>query len=145
MVRETWQADEVSITVWIEDANGDPTGDAVYTKIFGRGFTGRQRLRKQRRPVPGRTAPMILAVHDGYDLSIAALHYQTDDDFVQFDDPTKRFRVQVAMVNPRYTGTGTLTNDTVTFSQCLASPDLTVQDGQINKIRIEFDAETRVA
>lgn len=173
MNREVWSANEVTVEVWPEDANGvfdwgrsttyvydegdfeeevfkydfaDAGFDVTpdFTDAFGLRFEAAQRVTTRERYVPGLGKPHIRAVPMGYSLGVSVGHYSTLADFAQFTDPTEKWRVRISFSNPRYTGVSPLTNDSpLDFRGCVATVEMTGQDDNPNEVRVSFTAENR--
>lgn len=173
MKREVWSANEVTVGVWPEDADGvfdwarsttyvyaagDFTGGvfkydfadaefttaADFTDAFGHKFSALQKVKISERYVPGLGHPNVKGVPMGFSLGLSVAHYSTLADFTQFTDPTEDWRVLISFSNPRYTGVAPLTNDDpLDFRGCIAVADMSGQDDDVNEIRLTFTAETR--
>jgi len=171
--REQWSANEVTVSVWPEDADGlfdwarsvpyvYDAGDfddgvfkydfadaefdtaADFTDAFGRRFNATQKVSSRERYVPGLGHPHISAVPMGFNIGLSVGHYSTLADFSQFTDPTEKWRVLIAFANPRYTGVAPLTNDDpLDFRGCIAVVDMSGQDDDPNEVRLVFTAEKR--
>ena len=146
MVRETWIAEECSVSIWLEDAGGNVVGDAIFEDTFGQSFSAESQSDVIRRRASGRKAPLLYAVSNGYALAVTVMHYDTATDFSQFDDPSNRFRLYVVLENERYTGISPLTDDDpLVFSGCRPTVGLSGETGGgPNTIRLRFDAEERL-
>jgi len=111
VTREVWSAFEATVTFWEIDSSGIILSPAVRELSKGRKLSCRPIRRVKKFQQPGVGYEEVNTAIIGHEIRIGELFSRKSTQLTPFEDSTKRWRVLLQLVNPRYSGVAPLEND----------------------------------
>lgn len=130
MGRKAWVAEEAEVSFWEIDALGiiqpNPTIESYCQNVTVKPL--RQVMKKRQ---PGCAYEETRAAVIAHEITIGRVFFKKSSQLTPLQDKSKRWRVLIQLVNPRYSGSGDEVNDERDFRYCIPTegPDMAWQDG----------------
>lgn len=140
--REVWISHERWISITEEDGSGGYLPATELTCDFAQNVTHAANYERIEDRQPGKATPDFDRQPAGYTIRIGNFYSKKADDFSPFDVNGKKFRIQIAYINPRYSGIAPEENDYHVFRDCVCLVnEVSSADDQLATSQLEFVGE----
>lgn len=143
MSREVWISHEATMSVFEQDASGNPITPAIYEEIFVQDASAKPIRTNITQRQPGVAFEESESFVIGHEIRIGALFWRKAKQVTPFLDGSKKFRILLELVNPQYDGVAPEENDTFDYRGCspIEGPDWKLRDNDVLTSEVALRAE----